>query len=626
MLSRLQPSAREEGLMRIRRRQLTKPSTWLTLCGAIAVMVVGANGPYPPVTPGHTQAAELHSLTADEFHEVALQGFGDANNSYAWAMEWYNNKLYVGTGRAQLCVETEILHLAYPWWLYPPTDPFLAAPCNPVPQDVPLAAEIWALDPSGSPPLTQTNWTEVYQSPYTVPVTITDTSAMTVAPRDMGFRGMSVFTATDGSAALYVSGVDTAPINGSAVPPPSLLRSTDGISFTAVPADPGTMMGSINLMDGDCCLREQLSNAGEFYLAITKFSGSGSVFASSTPNRGDDSFRRVTPITMGVTASAFFNDHLYIGGSTAQGYTVWRNQTDCIVPSCHPTFMQLIPPGGGLGASGNSDVLSLHVYTDTANIPHLYVGTDGAHNGTPAEIVRLNLDDSWDLIMGNPRVVNGVSITPTSGLSSGFGWPLNQHVWSMEDYNGVLYAGTYDASTLWKDNYPPFDTPLMGFDLWASTDGLTFTPVTVNGFGDIFSFGARTMKATPYGLFVGSANWDQGLRIWQGALSSDALKLAPTDLTLGRAQHAAAIALRWHAPANATLFHVYRSTPSPTYGRLGALRTRSPFVEIGSTRAPSFVDHGAHSGESSMYYVVAQDGAGDLSQPSNAVSAAVPSF
>lgn len=612
--------------MRMQRRQLMRLSTWLTLCGAAAMVALGAHAAYPSVAPGYTHAAGLHSLATDEFHEVALQGFGDTNNSYAWAMEWYNNKLYVGTGRAQLCVETEILHQTYPKWLYPPLDPFLAAPCNPVPQDVPLAAEIWALDPSGSPPLTQTNWTEVYQSPYTVPVTFTNTSAMTVAPRDMGFRGMSVFTATDGSAALYVSGVSTKPINGSAVPPPSLLRSTDGISFTAVPADPGTLLGNINLMGGDCCLREQLGNAGEFYVAITKFSGSGSIFASSNPSHGDDSFQRVTPISMGVTASAFFNGHLYVGGSTPQGYTVWRTQTGCTIPSCHPSFVELIPPGGGLGASGNSDVLSLHAFTDTASIPHLYVGTDGSHNSTPAEIIRLNQDDSWNLIMGDPRVVNGVPITPTSGLNSGFGWPLNQHVWSMEDYNGVLYAGTYDASTLWKDNDPLYNTPQMGFDLWASTDGLTFTPVTVNGFGDIFSFGARTMKATPYGLFVGSANWDQGLRIWQGALSADAVKLAPADLTLGRAQPSAMIALRWHAPGNATLFHVYRSTLTPPHSQPSVAWTRSPFTEIGMTRTLSFIDRSARIGGDSMYYVVAQDSDGDLSQPSNAVSAAVPTF
>jgi hypothetical protein len=155
---------------------------------------------------------------------------------------------------------------------------------------------------------------------------------------------------------------------------------------------------------------------------------------------------------------------------------------------------------------------------------------------------------------------------------------------------------------------------------------LTFTPVTVNGFGDIFSFGARTMRATPYGLFLGSANWDQGLRVWQGALSSDALKLAPTDLTLGRVQHSAAIALRWHAPADATLFHIYRSTLTPLYGRPVAMWTRSAFTEIDTTRALSFVDRSAHIGGASMYYVVAQDSAGDLSQPSNAVSAAVPTF
>ena len=36
---------------------------------------------------------------------LAQHGFGDPQNSYAWAMGWFKGKLYVGTGRRVLCVE-----------------------------------------------------------------------------------------------------------------------------------------------------------------------------------------------------------------------------------------------------------------------------------------------------------------------------------------------------------------------------------------------------------------------------------------------------------------------------------------------------------------------------------------
>ena len=43
-------------------------------------------------------------MSRDDFTMVALQGFGDRQNSYAWSMAWFNNQLLVGTDRAQACV------------------------------------------------------------------------------------------------------------------------------------------------------------------------------------------------------------------------------------------------------------------------------------------------------------------------------------------------------------------------------------------------------------------------------------------------------------------------------------------------------------------------------------------
>ncbi len=47
------------------------------------------------VTPG--------DFTASDFHDVALQGFGDPQNWWAWSMEWFNNHLIVGTNRLAGC-------------------------------------------------------------------------------------------------------------------------------------------------------------------------------------------------------------------------------------------------------------------------------------------------------------------------------------------------------------------------------------------------------------------------------------------------------------------------------------------------------------------------------------------
>lgn len=45
-----------------------------------------------------------------------------------------------------------------------------------------------------------------------------------------------------------------------------------------------------------------------------------------------------------------------------------------------------------------------------------------------------------------------------------------------------------------------------GFDLWKTTDGINWSPVTRTGFENMYNWGVRTMASTPYGLFIGTAN------------------------------------------------------------------------------------------------------------------------
>jgi SAM-dependent methyltransferase len=86
-----------------------------------------------------------------------------------------------------------------------------------------------------------------------------------------------------------------------------------------------------------------------------------------------------------------------------------------------------------------------------------------------------------------------------------------------------LYLGTYDWS-VWMP-YVRLETipeklrhvveragmdnivrAQAGFDLWRSRDGVSWVPVSRNGFGNPCNFGVRTMASSPYGLFVGVAN------------------------------------------------------------------------------------------------------------------------
>ncbi len=45
-----------------------------------------------------------------------------------------------------------------------------------------------------------------------------------------------------------------------------------------------------------------------------------------------------------------------------------------------------------------------------------------------------------------------------------------------------------------------------GCDLWRSSDGDHWFPVTLNGLENRYNVGFRTMVSSPYGLFVGTTN------------------------------------------------------------------------------------------------------------------------
>lgn len=618
-------------------------------------------------TSASLSASAPSTLTAGMFHEVALPGFGDPANSWAWSMAWFKGKLYVGTNRNYTCVSSALWYLLLPPGSspYPPNDPNVQCPSSgpgitPTVQDLPptLGAQIWAVDPNVVTPttsLTQADWTNVYSSSISVPMTVAGHVVM--GPRDMAFRGMTVYTERDGQQALYISGVGMKPLAGPKAPPPSLLRTTDGVHFQAVPADPGTTMGSINTKpdivgvsgqaDG-CCMRGSVSYNGKFYILIGDIQGGGTVFVSSDPRLGDNSFQRFTPLGMQVFELQPFNGHLYLGvQSYSGGYTVMQTDANCALPCPASDFTTVVPPGGGLGNQGNFGITSMHVFTDSASVPHLYVGTDGATNNMAAEIVRVNLDGSWDLVVGQPRqatqVINGVTttvmMTPTSGLNNGFNWPWNYHMWRMADYNGVLYVGTFDASTTVRNYLPAQYQHLLGFDLWATSDGTTFTPVTLNGFGDPLCVGARTLVSTPYGLFVGCVNLYRALRVWLGSLPPSSLRAAPHNVQVDQTA-SGATALAWTAPAGTTIFHVYRSTVSPQ--RLPALSQPDPvadvlphayvrarpqtvmvpgtYSEIGTTTNSYYVDRTTSARGTYNYYVVAQDAHGHLSIPSSIAS------
>ena len=248
-----------------------------------------------------------------------------------------------------------------------------------------------------------------------------------------------------------------------------------------------------------------------------------------------------------------FRDHLYVGTlNPKRGYQIWKTRAEGAAPY---RWTQVVRDGAHRG-NLNEGVVSMCVFNDA-----LFVGSgisNGGRNRTygigPAagEIIKVYPDDSWDLIVGDARATPDGMKRPRSGMSAGFDNPFAGYMWSMAAHDGQLYVGTFDSlvfaswgnGSRWPRQFTPDELGDWidlrgGFDLWRTSDGLEWKPVTRNGFGNPFNYGARTVRSTPRGLFVGTANpfapkvarrsstgWEYvnnprgGAEIWFGATSN----------------------------------------------------------------------------------------------------------
>lgn len=432
------------------------------------------------VSPGKSRN---HPRTFAGFTQIAAGGFNDSENSYAWAMAWFKGRLYVGTSRNNLC-NAAIIRKSI--WTKRVTG------C-PNPQDylnLDMRAEIWAYTPGSN------SWQMVFRSPM---VDDTVNGHLVRIARDVGYRSMAVYTDRHGVTALYVG---TTGFGRQAF----ILQTIDGVNFqTLGPAGLGVYADSIRALtayDGRLFVAPIGGNAA--YMSglnrdkvyMTDDPASGKWTAASTTGFGDVGNSQL--YTMGV-----FNGQLYAAMSNGAGYQIWRTNAQ----GRPPYQWTAVVINGGYRGYTSPTVTTMAVFHNK-----LYVGssteTTGpvGSRGKPSEIIAINPDDSWDLIMGDARQTPEGYKRPLSGYGPGFNNRYNVYLWDMAVHDGWLYAGTYDYSTFIIPTYPVIGRRDAGFDLYRTRDGIHWQPVSTQGFGNPYNYGVRTMMDTPAGFFLGTAN------------------------------------------------------------------------------------------------------------------------
>ncbi|HLH14941.1 MAG TPA: hypothetical protein VKV16_09145 [Solirubrobacteraceae bacterium] len=577
-------------------------------------------------------------------HVLAQNGFGEHENSYSWSMGWFKGKLYVGTGRDVLCIEDETTQFFVPLEQKYVLDPQVNVHCPANPYEMNLRAEIWQYTPQTR------KWRRVYQSPDNE---LNPAEPSRHVSSDIAYRSMADYTEPDGRQAIYAAGVSADEFLPSLLTthPPRIVRSYDGVHWEALKL-PRVVVHYPGGNTRPMGFRQLLVWRHHLYVTATPdLTGDGALFEITRPWSAHPGLVQVSPPNLDIFEIAVFDNNLYLGcGSESSGYSVWESSGD------GRPFIPIVTGGAGRGAEITS-VVSMHTFHNA-----LYVGASGWYQNTlpQSEMIRISPGGQWTLVVGATRKLpSGKTAYPTSGLEDGFDSLFNAHFWRMADFRGGLYVGTNSWGELVKEYkgkgwLGDLVADAAGFQLWATCEGEDWYPVTRDAFGmGEYNFGARTLEPDgPNGkeLFIGSANHAQGTTVYDyresvcsSLLNGPRRVAAPSAMIAESTAKGKGTLLSWKPSTAATRYEVLAAPqesvtlylqPQPTlpngFEYEGAMPILSSpeapgsipvtlsipgeYEPVGTTSGSYFVAHGsAHR----VYEVVAENAAGERSDPSN---------
>jgi hypothetical protein len=580
-----------------------------------SVLVMGAIFLSAFALLGSASADDLGLKKKEDFAELARRGFaetvdgtgafvvntGNQGNSYTWATIWWPahdsepGRFYVGTNADAGCTVSTgggALIGTCPTPTAIPTGTGGGTTQVPIPGPEQLP-EIWRYTPDVSDPPDVSDdprkgiWEKVFTSPLTslqaVSPSINPVACFlpqfailcaVIFARDFGYRNMILCDA-----------------NGAGTPTQRLFAVNYGLGgrilFTET-GNPGSWQQTSTLglpntdpsAGGTYGFRAMACKDGGLWISPsgtatnTDASTDGRIFFNPNPTNLSSAWRAISPAGVcdaantGVFSMDTFNGFVYAGaGGAPTGAQVCKT-AGCLggTPStCTATWTQVVSDGAGRellpdGEQANAGVIRMK---DALGAVYVGLGTSAGEN-LPAELIRIHPDDTFDLIMGIPRIKSEMEalfgITgedppggtfncnndpggggpidinkcfPLSHQGAGFGGGYSAvaadnycsgkdvYVWSFAEYdsNGdgstpELYVGALDRGGGGGATCASNSSNPEGFDLWRSDDGNTYSPVSLNGMGNSFASGIRNMAGVPgVGLFVGStnANTNQGI-------------------------------------------------------------------------------------------------------------------
>ena len=473
---------------------------------------------------------EQSSFSKDDFTRITpYSGFDGTDpqnarqNNYAWAFADFNGYIYVGTGRNLIFAALKSAMSTF------------NVPLDYTPTNLDMAAEIWRYKKDGSTP-----WQKVYTSPKDP-----DTNMAQV----IGIRSLVRFDSFGVKPALYAAAYSMTGIR--------ILKSINGVDWFDIPAGITQGTSSRSMMVYKDRIYLAVMSDGADLPSLLYSSKDPELYGWTLETESGEEGKNPTGIIWSI---ASFNNHLYLGTSSKDGFMVWRTNSD--VPKLNDWKLVI---DKGAGDSANATAISLVEFKG-----NLYVGT--AYDTFSfisyimpkgAEIIRINKNDEWLIIVGGPALnaadpETGRRNHPLSGFLNGFYNPYNLYMWQMKIYNGRMFIGTYDSSAsveptyelLLKNNEFMIQTmgaelteimllfmklqllvlskikSQIGFDFYVTDDGINFKLIDTTGFGSPQQYGIRNIFIDDDNtMYLGTANPFSGCDVYK--LNDDSLLRRP---------------------------------------------------------------------------------------------------
>ena len=539
---------------------MRKRSSRFTVLFVLISLVLAVGIAYAAIVRERTTNPTMVSGQPD-----GIEPGGDRHNSYAWAMgtltQAGDDYLYVGGNRDLIYsilrlggLSNDTIATIFQGDIATPA--FQST--DPRTNDGRGRVFRYKLDGTGS-------WEKMYTSQGWL-LTITSRDPLTTAWVNSGnyaYRGAVNFTDSNEETALYMVTTQN---------PGRVLKFPENFKNGDIPVEVFRIIAQSGMGALEGPLRGMTIHNGELYISTFN----NHIYKTSLPQE-QGALNPATPATYNATAGwtrvdggnipassgsiwqiLSFNGYLYafLAGEGFQVYKGMPNGTSgdwqVIVG---PDGKYLLPGMGDIYNCNNATatkVFNGYVYVGTMTETHLsfIAGTFSADRIKGAQMYRFDANDNWELVIGD--VARNPYFTTRRGnygagffnqnlqqMLAGYDMSFNQYIWWMEEHQGKLYATTFDFSVFLKYINRDLlagmgyteeeitdilnrmsqleqvkDNP-AGFDLYVSSDGLNWSPVTIDGFGDQYNYGGRTMLSTAEGLFLGTANPFWGSQVWK---------------------------------------------------------------------------------------------------------------